>query len=57
MNQIDQLIQRLLVVRSQLGERAALEELFVRHNRALSGSCAILRRSSCGCTRSRDEKR
>jgi RNA polymerase sigma-70 factor (ECF subfamily) len=35
MDQLEQLVQRLLVVRSQLGERAALEQLFVRYNQAL----------------------
>jgi RNA polymerase sigma-70 factor (ECF subfamily) len=31
----EQLLQQTLVLRCQLGERSALEELFVRHNRAL----------------------
>jgi RNA polymerase sigma-70 factor (ECF subfamily) len=35
MDPIEKLIQRALVVRCQLGERKALEELFVRHHRAL----------------------
>jgi len=35
MDPIEQLIQRTLVVRCQLGERRAMEELFLRHNRAL----------------------
>ncbi len=35
MDPIEQIIQRTLVVRCQLGERRALEELFLRHNRAL----------------------
>ena len=35
MDPIEQLIQGTLVVRCQLGERGALEELFLRHNRAL----------------------
>lgn len=35
MDLIDQAIQRTLVVRAQLGERAALEQLFLRHHRAL----------------------
>jgi RNA polymerase sigma-70 factor (ECF subfamily) len=35
MDPIEQLIQRTLVVRCQVGERPALEELFLRHNRAL----------------------
>src|SRR5438552_5808407 len=35
MDLIDQVIQRTLVVRARLGERAALEQLFLRHHRAL----------------------
>ncbi len=35
MDPIEQLIQRMLVVRCQMGERPALEDLFLRHNRAL----------------------
>src|ERR1051325_9778771 len=35
MDPIEQAVQRTLVVRCQLGERRALEELFLRHNRAL----------------------
>jgi RNA polymerase sigma-70 factor (ECF subfamily) len=35
MDPIEQALQRTLVVRCQLGERKALEELFLRHNHAL----------------------
>jgi len=35
MDPIEQLIQRTLVVRCQLGERRAMEALFLRHNQAL----------------------
>lgn len=35
MEEIEQALQRTLVVRCQLGESQAMEELFLRHNRAL----------------------
>jgi RNA polymerase sigma-70 factor (ECF subfamily) len=35
MDSVEQVLQRTLVVRCQLGERRAIEELFLRHNRAL----------------------
>ena len=35
MDEIEQALQRTLVVRCQLGESQAMEELFLRHNRAL----------------------
>jgi len=34
-DQIDQALQRALIVRCQLDDRRAMEELFLRHNRAL----------------------
>ena len=35
MDPIEQALQRTLVLKCQLGDRRALEELFLRHNRAL----------------------
>ena len=35
MDSVEKLLQRTLVVRCQLGDRRALEELFLRYNRPL----------------------